>query len=125
MHIGYREITPTTVADNYFIAWKYYDFELLNNIFTRDAKYIISNKKRVITGIEDISKYWKRNKDRQKNIKLTYRIKGIKRDLIKVIFQAKFYDIEENQNQTISGYIMFKTKCGKISKLEERYVKLS
>ena len=59
-------------VENYFIAWKNYDIDLLKSIFTQSAKYIIRRKK-VYNGIEEIIKYWERNKERQKNIELHWR----------------------------------------------------
>ena len=43
-------------VENYFIAWKNYDIDLLKSIFTQSAKYIIRRKK-VYNGIEEIIKY--------------------------------------------------------------------
>jgi len=52
-------------VNNYFVAWKNYDIEMLKYIFSHSAKYIIRGR-RVYKGIDEIVKYWERNKKRQK-----------------------------------------------------------
>lgn len=108
----------------YFIAWRTYDFELLRKIFSPTAQYVIRNKRRILNGIEEIEKYWTRNKLRQKDIVLRWKIINSQSNMDEVEFYACFEDIEEQQNVTMKVYgrIIFKyDDMGKIVRLSEAY----
>lgn len=107
----------------YFLAWKNFDTILLGNIFSTSAKYIIRGK-RVYIGIEEIKKYWERNKKRQRNLKLHWHIVKTSFRCDVVNFGAYFYDIEENVYNKINGQIIFVYDTNnKIIKLTEAYKK--
>lgn len=110
-------------VENYFIAWKNYDIDLLKSIFTQSAKYIIRRKK-VYNGIEEIIKYWKRNKERQKNIELHWRILNSSFQCEVVEFGAYFWDMESKMYTKINGQIIFKYDSNnQITSLTESYKK--
>ena len=108
--------------DLYFKAWQEYDCVLLGEIFSVDAKYVIENKNRCFQGIEEIRKYWHRNKNRQANLTLEWKAES---DL-RIWFRACFYDREEHEFQEISGIMSFGfNKQGKICELREYYNKVA
>ena len=110
-------------VENYFIAWKNYDIELLKSIFSESAKYIIRRKK-VYNGIEEIVKYWKKNKERQKNIQLHWKILNSSFRCEVVEFGAYFWDIESKMYTKVNGQIIFKYDCNNhITSLTESYKK--
>lgn len=110
-------------VENYFIAWKNYDIDLLKSIFTQSAKYIIRRKK-VYNGIEEIIKYWERNKERQKNIELHWRILNSSFQCEVVEFGAYFWDMESKMYTKINGQIIFKYDSNnQITSLTESYKK--
>lgn len=110
-------------VENYFIAWKNYDIELLKSIFSQSAKYII-RRKTVYNGIEEIVKYWKKNKERQKNIQLHWRILNSSFQCEVVEFGAYFWDIESKMYTKVNGQIIFKYDCNnQITSLTESYKK--
>lgn len=107
-------------VDLYFKAWLEYDLTLLREIFTGEAKYIIENKNQVYEGIKEISRYWTRNKKRQKDIKLKWRTNSDNG----VFFRARFWDSEECELQVIVGVIYFTfDMSGRICELREYYYK--
>lgn len=107
--------------DLYFKAWKEYDVTLLREIFTNEANYIIENKNQTFEGIEEISRYWLRNKARQNNIKLEWKT-NTDND---VSFRAQFWDSEECELQEIVGDIHFIFDAnGRIDELREYYSKI-
>ena len=108
---------------NYFIAWKNYDIEMLKAIFSQSAKYIIRGK-RVYDGIDEIIKYWERNKERQKNIQLHWKIVESSFRCEIVEFGAYFWDLESKMHTKINGQIIFKyDRNNKIICLTEAYKK--
>ena len=108
----------------YFAAWKAYDTELLQSIFMPSAKYIIQNKKRIYTGIQEIVQYWKRNEKRQKDIQLSWKTIKSEPFCETVDFLAEFWDIEECVFNKITGFIVFKFNSeNKIEELSELYQK--
>lgn len=110
-------------CNSYFIAWESYDLILLKNIFDKRAKYIVRRKK-VLDGIEAIVNYWRRNADRQENLKVVWQLLNSGRNHEIVHFSAVFYDNEERLLNIIDGQIIFKySKTGKIIKLSETYSK--
>ena len=110
-------------VENYFIAWKNYDIEFLKSIFSESSKYIIRRKK-VYNGIEEIVKYWKKNKERQKNIQLHWKILNSSFRCEVVEFGAYFWDIESKMYTKVNGQIIFKYDCNnQITSLTESYKK--
>lgn len=110
-------------VENYFIAWKNYDIGLLKSIFSQSAKYIIRRKK-VYDGIDEIVKYWERNKKRQKNIQLHWKILHSSFQCEVVEFGAYFWDIESKMYTKVNGQIIFKYNCdNQITSLTEAYKK--
>ena len=108
----------------YFTAWQNYDMKLLKFIFSPDAKYIIRNKKRIYTGIIDIAEYWTRNKKRQRDLTIHWRVlkSGIRFEIVD--FTAFFKDIEKWETVKVNGQIIFKySAMNKISVLTEAYRK--
>lgn len=107
----------------YFIAWENYDTDLLRSIFLSSAKYIIRGK-RVYYGIDEIEAYWERNRRRQKDIKLHWRIINSSWYCEIVEFGAYFWDLESQLYTKINGTIIFKyDHNNKITKLTEAYKK--
>lgn len=110
-------------VENYFIAWKHYDTILLKTIFSKTAKYIIRGKKTYL-GIEEIIKYWERNRKRQKNIRLHWKIVKSSFKCEVVEFGAYFWDAESELFTKINGQIIFKyDNNNQITKLTEAYKK--
>lgn len=106
----------------YFIAWQTYDLKLLCSIFSPTAKYIIRNKNRTFNGIEEIEQYWQRNKRRQQDIQLRWKIIRSQPHTDEVEFYAYFGDIEEHKNVRVFGRIIFTYNAAEqIIKLSEAY----
>lgn len=106
----------------YFIAWQTYDLKLLCSIFSPTAKYIIRNKNRSLNGIEEIEQYWQRNKRRQKDIQLRWKIIRSRPHTDEVEFYAYFGDIEEQKIVRVFGRIIFTYNATEqIIKLSEAY----
>lgn len=111
-----------SIIDLYFKAWQDYNTVLLREVFSVDAKYVIENKNRCFKGIEEICKYWHRNKKRQANLALEWKTESVSR----IWFRACFYDREEHEFQEISGIMSFCfNKQGKICELREYYNKVA
>lgn len=107
----------------YFTAWENYDMDLLKAIFLPTAKYIVRRKK-TLCGIDEILKYWERNKKRQKKIQLHWKIiaSGFKSEVVQ--FGAYFWDAEDKKYTKINGQIIFKYDGNsRISSLTEAYKK--
>jgi|GEM_PF-5148092 len=116
-------IDPKQRVENYFIAWKTYNTNLLKAIFLPNAKYIIRGK---ITycGIDNIIKYWENNKKRQKDIKIHWKIirSSFKYEIVE--FGAYFWDREEQMYTKVNGQIIFEYDSdNRIVKLTEAYKK--
>ena len=79
---------------------------MLKAIFSQSAKYIIRGK-RVYDGIDEIIKYWERNKARQKNIQLHWKIVESSFRCEVVEFGAYFWDLESKMHTKINGQIIF------------------
>lgn len=110
-------------VENYFIAWKKYDINLLKSIFSPIAKYIIRGKC-IYNGIDDIIRYWTRNQKRQKNIRLYWKIINSNSRNEIVEFRAYFFDLEENVYNKINGRIIFEyNNKNEIVRLSEAYRK--
>lgn len=108
----------------YFTAWRNYDVELLKLIFASNAKYIIRHKKRVYSGIDDITEYWLRNKRRQRDLNVHWRIvkSGTRFEIVE--FVALFQDVEQWEMVKVIGQIIFEYNAkGKIAVLTEAYRK--
>lgn len=110
-------------VEKYFIAWKNYDIDLLRNIFSSSAKYIIRGK-RTYYGIDEIIKYWERNEKRQKKIQLYWKILKSSSRCEIVEFGAYFWDLEDKVYTKINGQIIFKYNSkNQIISLTEAYKK--
>ena len=110
-------------VENYFIAWKNYDIQMLRAIFSQSAKYIIRRKK-TYNGIEEIVEYWKKNAKRQKSIQLHWKIITSSYRCEVVQFGAYFWDLETNLYTKVNGQIIFKYDCNnQIIRLTETYKK--
>ncbi|MFR6592075.1 hypothetical protein [Catenibacterium sp.] len=94
-------------VENYFVAWKNYDTELLRTIFSHSAKYII-RRKIVYNGIDEIIRYWEKNKKRQKDIQLHWKIVNSSFQFEIVQFGAYFWDLESKMYTKVNGQIIFK-----------------
>lgn len=108
---------------NYFVAWENYDIDLLKSIFVPSAKYII-RRKRMYNGIDEIIKYWERNKKRQKQIQLHWKILNSSFHSEVVEFGAYFWDVESRMYTKVNGQIIFKFDSNnQIISLTEAYKK--
>jgi len=109
--------------EKYFVAWKEYDIYLLKEIFSQSAKYVIRGKK-VYNGIDEIIGYWEKNKRRQKNIQLHWKIVNSSSRCEVVEFGAYFWDMDSRVSTKINGQIIFKYDCNnQIICLTEAYKK--
>lgn len=109
-------------VERYFVAWQTYDCELLRSIFAPTARYIIRNKQRTYSGIEEIEQYWQRNKKRQKNIRLYWKVIQSYANTDEVEFSACFNDVEEQTDVKVFGRIVFTYNSSKqIVRLSEAY----
>ena len=117
-------IALNNIVTKYFDAWLRYDTCLLKEIFDPSANYIIRNKQYTFSGINKITNYWLRNKGRQRNLSLIWSIVRFEEKHCAVVFQAKFYDIEEDDMNVINGVIdFFMTNTNQIGVLSEEYSK--
>ena len=118
-------ISKDDCITGYFLAWLSYDLELLRFVFAPDAKYIIENKDRVYEGHAEIEKYWIRNKNRQRDLSLSWTIEERTDEYVSVKFNAQFYDIEEAERNTIdgNGFFCF-DKNNRITVFREEYIKI-
>ena len=111
------------LARLYFQSWQTFSISLLNRIFAKNAQYIILDKNRTLSGINEIEQYWKRNEARQKELNILYKVVVFSVNYYNICFTASFYDSEEEQRQTISGTIELFVEKDKIAELKERYTK--
>ena len=112
------------IVNNYFRAWQNYDITLIKRIFDYNATYrIIKHIPKTYLGIDSVIDYWERNKNRQAAIRINYRIKSISGSIVYVVFKAYFFDVEERQDQLVSGFIEFKIRKNQIVSLKENYKK--
>lgn len=111
------------IIKNYFLAWESFSLNVLELVFDPQAKYIVLHKDRVFTGIKAIGEYWVRNQNRQKNVRIFYKIIDFKKKWAKIAFLASFYDTEEKEFQFIDGIIDIKLRKSKIVELKENYIK--
>lgn len=116
-------MSPVDIVNNYFFSWKEYDIDLLTKIFHPKATYNIKPIHQVLTGIEEICRYWERNKKRQRNIIVEWEIIKTTLSSIDCEFNAEFWDNEESEQQRISGNISFVIIDGIIYSLSETYQK--
>lgn len=115
--------THDNIIKSYFESWKHYDNALLERIFHKNATYKIKPKNRSLKGHDQLLKYWTRNKNRQRNIRLKWDILNRNIYTYKVSFEAKFYDFEERENQKVEGVINFSFYKKKVIRLTEQYKK--
>ena len=113
------------IIASYFKAWKEYDVALISTIFAAEASYEIIPRNRILKGSGEICEYWKRNQKRQRDIFISWDILQEKEDLVSVSFRARFYDVEEKEQQQIVGDINFIFNNNIIQHLSERYDKMS
>lgn len=110
-------------VEKYFIAWKNYDVDMLKSIFSPSAKYII-RRKRIYNGIDEIIQYWMRNKKRQKDIQLHWKMLNSSYRCEVVEFGAYFWDLESKLYTKVNGQIILKYNCNnQITNLTEAYKK--
>jgi len=115
-------LSQQKVVDAYFEAWRSYDAALLRQLFTADAVYVINACKKY-SNIEEIQHYWKRNRARQRDLRVSYVIIDVKKDFTSVHFLANFYNAIDRTNDKIDGEIHFYCMLSKIYRLSEWYVK--
>ena len=117
-------IVTKELINKYFKAWINYDIVLLNEIFESSAKYIIINKKRVYEGIEEITSYWNRNKNRQRDLSLRWEVLECQASYGCVSFHATFFDVEEKTTNIIDGILrIHKSENNRIDVFSEEYRK--
>jgi hypothetical protein len=115
---------PTDIVKQYFAAWETYDIELLQSIFIQSAKYIVRSRNKVYYGIDEIISYWLKNKSRQRNLRVYWKIKEASHISTIVYFKAKFLDVELMKQTQINGEIIFIfDNKNKIKRLTEAYTK--
>lgn len=118
-------LNPKKAVQEYFRIWKTYSTLGVMQLFDANARYEIIPKQRTLNGSAEICKYWKRNSQRQKGLKLLWDIRSIKKTYAKVHFIAKFYDIDENEHQKVEGVIKFYlNEKSAVTLLSEYYQKL-
>jgi hypothetical protein len=97
---------------------------VIRELFNEETPYrIIKRNPKIYHGRQEIIKYWKRNKDRQKELRIKFKITKNSGNLANVQFKTLFFDLSESQNQIISGNIKFKIKNNSIDSLKEAYTK--
>lgn len=117
---------PVETVSKYFLAWQDHNLSLLRQIFDSNAQYTIVSKNLVFNGIEEICKYWQRNKERQQNLRVIWWILNVEESSVRCKFIATFYDNQEQQQQEISGLITYRLgREGIIISLSETYQKKS
>ena len=116
---------PKTLAKTYFEAWRTHDLTALGRIFDPGARYVILNKQTTFDGLEEISRYWIRNKARQRQLRVSYvaKEKNVAGDVIDLVFAAEFIDIIERERQDIIGDMTIKVSDGFIGEITETYWK--
>lgn len=116
--------TSNDPVEKYFLAWITHDSDLLRTTFEPFAKYIIINKNKVYNGIEEIDKYWIRNRKRQTDLKVKWKVIDSKPFCVLVDFMAVFVDTEDMEQNTICGRITFKISTNnRVAELSEEYTK--
>jgi len=93
-----------SLIDKYFDAWERQDAALLDEVFSNDASYIISQKCRNIKGIDQIKAYWERNSNRQRNLSIIRKSITFL-DYSLSYFEAHFLDVFEGI-QCVRGLIL-------------------
>jgi hypothetical protein len=113
--------TAASLLENYALAWRTHDEELVRRIFSNEAVYCVEGKKE-FNGIEEIVNYWRRNKGRQKSTNVHPIVKlESSENFVSGIFCSQFEDTEERENQTVYGRLRIDFFENKISRLEETY----
>lgn len=118
-----RPIYLKTLA-HYFDAWLTHDTLAISKLFESEASYKILSRNRTLRGINMICDYWRRNSQRQRGLRIEWKIIRQQNELASVTFCARFFDREEHEHQAISGLIDFWiSSTGLISRLSEIYQK--
>jgi hypothetical protein len=115
---------PTSeVLDAYFHAWQEQSTVNLRHIFAPNVTYYIKPNKTSLRGIEEIKSYWERNAHRQMRLKVDWLVKATF-PTCSARFRAEFFDIEECEQQVISGTLRVAyDENGRIRRLVEHYSK--
>src|SRR6266568_9313667 len=79
------------LIESYFDAWRQHDLVALGQLFNQNATYEIEGKT-ALTGIEQISAYWRRNRARQSQLQVNHGILEIDVDSGRAHFLSSFYD---------------------------------
>jgi len=114
----------SSLIEKYFLAWSNYDLDLLENIFSDGAQYVILPRKKTLVGIDSIKEYWIRNSKRQSRLKLSWGNIVNNNDSVFTDFIAEFDDITISKHMIITGTICMLLECNKINLLSEYYTKI-
>ena len=114
----------SSLIEKYFLAWSNYDLDLLENIFSDGAQYVILPRKKTLVGIDSIKEYWIRNSKRQSRLKLSWGNIVNNNDSVFTDFIAEFDDITISEHMIIAGTICMLLECNKINLLSEYYTKI-
>ena len=120
-----RILTKTSeIVESYFKAWKTYDAQLVKEIFSDTASYVILPTKKVLRGTQQIQSYWNRNSRRQENLALYWKTTNATDHFAFTSFTADFYDNEMQRKVRVQGTISFLFEEDKIVCLAEHYEKI-
>jgi limonene-1,2-epoxide hydrolase len=110
------------VINEYGRVWREHHMDGLRKLFTPDATYTISPRRKLV-GIEQISTYWRENSKTQRNVKFeVVDIIRIANDCIRVMWRAEFERIDTNDVRCLEGMmILGVNEEGRIFNLEESY----
>ncbi len=105
----------------YFNAWEKQSLELLDQIFSENAKYYVKPFGPPLDGIYQIKKYWAEKVQRQKNIKIKVHQIAYFNKIIFAEWESKF-NYDNSKNHLLGTLILeYDDDIGKIIVLREYY----
>src|SRR5713101_1030257 len=96
----------STLIDRYFYCWRHHETFALRELFTDDATFEIHGMDPFI-GISQIETYWRRNEHRQTQLQVDHQTLPGDNGIQQAHFVALFYDIVDNEEQSVAGIISF------------------
>jgi len=119
----YKPALQSYIVLMYKKAWENHDINILNTLFTKDAKYIINEIRPPLIGIKAIENYWINNKLEQNAVQffpqyITYNLNIIHCNWISI-----FYRIDLEKWMLLEGYFEAHIKEEKIFLFKEHFNK--
>lgn len=120
---NYRPVFYAEIVLMYKKSWENHNLDLLNDLFTDDATYVISESKAPLIGINSIKKYWHDNSLEQDSV--TFFPQYISHDIniIHCNWISIFYRKDKKKWMLLKGNFDAHLKINKISYFKEEFEK--